>query len=159
MQSRLSQNAVEHELGGNGTRNTHSHCHGGMAGPSGSAVRLESGGASFGRTIGPLDDEFVLEHDQVTLTRRICHERLELCAEGVKEVSPARVEPFGGEKADPAQARNNAVALRFSGEVADFFDAGDEGAFFFGSVVRVLMEKRKRRKKYLSFALTAPDAF
>jgi hypothetical protein len=99
-----------------------------MSGPSRSPVRFEGRGACLGRTIGPLDDELVLEHDQVTLTRGVCHELLELCAEGVKEVAAARVEMFRRKKADPAETRNDSMALSFGGEVAELFDAGDEGA-------------------------------
>jgi hypothetical protein len=105
--------------------------------PSGSgrrAVRLECRSAGFRRTIGPLDDELVLEHDQVTLACVVRHERLELCAEGIKEITRPGVERGGREKADPTQPRDDAVALGFSREVANFFNAGDEGAISGGHV-------------------------
>ena len=54
-------------------------------------------------SIGPLDDELVLEHDEIALAGAVRHERLELCAERVEEVAGAGGEGLRREEADPAQ--------------------------------------------------------
>ena len=75
----------------------------------------------------PLNDEFVLQQDEVTLGGSVLPELLELRTEGVEEVTGADADRFLGEHADPAQAGDDTCALSRRGEFAYCIDAGDEG--------------------------------
>ena len=78
-------------------------------------------------SVFPLNDEFVLQQDEVTLGGSVLHELLKLRTEGVEQVTGADADRILREKADPAQAGDDTGALRRRGELAYGIDAGDEG--------------------------------
>lgn len=82
-------------------------------------------------TIGPLDEELVLEHDEITLTLLVLHERLKLSTKRVEKVATTGLDFLVREKANPAETRNNTGGFRRIREVARRFDLGDKGAVTF----------------------------
>lgn len=81
--------------------------------------------------IGPLDEELVLEHDEITLALLILHERLKLGTKCVQKVSRTGLDFLVREEADPAETRDDTGGFRRVREVAHRFDLGDKGAVEF----------------------------
>jgi hypothetical protein len=79
---------------------------------------------TYSLPILPLDDEFVLKHDQVPLAGAEAHVLLQLCTKSVKEVSSHDCGfLFGREDAHPSQPLDDALGLFFAGELCDFLNA------------------------------------
>lgn len=61
--------------------------------------------------VGPLDDKFVLEHDEVPLTILVLHQALQSATEGVQQVAVADLHLVVGEESDPSETRDDADVL------------------------------------------------
>lgn len=70
----------------------------------------------------------MLEHDEITLALLVPHQSFQLCTEGIQQVLSSRSDFLGQEQPDPSEARYNASALAFVGELAHRLDAGYERA-------------------------------
>jgi hypothetical protein len=96
-------------------------------------------------TVGLFNNELVLQHDKVTLARRIGHERLQACTECVEQITRTRNKRLVREKPDPAKARNNAHSLDRIGERTKRFDTRYQGA-----EKKKIESGRKERRKAAS---------
>lgn len=81
--------------------------------------------------IGPLHEELVLEHDEITLALLVLHERLKLSTKRVEKVATTGLDFLGREEADPAETRNDTGGLRRVREVAHRLDLSDKSAVKF----------------------------
>lgn len=70
-------------------------------------------------SIGPLDDEFVLKHDQVPFTGTKAHELLELRAQGIEKVSLGNGGRLGRKEANPPHAGNDSFGFGLIGKLGD----------------------------------------
>lgn len=110
--TRLLELASKDLLSGNGTRDTDSAGHGRVLALLFRTVRVavqtESRGADFFAAVSPLDTEFVLEHDEITLAVLELHLLLESRAEGVEGVA-SRDDLVGREKTEPLETADDTL--------------------------------------------------
>jgi hypothetical protein len=80
-------------------------------------IRLKRAGDNLLTAILPLDHEFVLEHDEISLAFPIRHELLQPRAECVQQVPSANLNSLIREQPNPPESRYDAYLLSDIGEL------------------------------------------
>ena len=128
--TRSLDNAIQHELNGNTTGDTDEGSHGRVA--VGDTIALQGGGNSVFLAIGPLNNELVLEHDEITFALLVLHEIFKTGAESVEEVACTGLDGLRGEETDPPEALKDTRSFSVVGEGSHRLDLGDQGAVNMG---------------------------
>lgn len=117
--------AVEDELDCDTARNTDQASHGRRS-TGRRTVGLKGRRERLDLAVGTLDDELVLEHDEVSLSRRIRALLVERLAERVEEVA-LRVDLLGREETELSELGDDLVAERRRREGLERSELGDDG--------------------------------